>query len=619
MRRMRPEVPKRLAEITRPWERIAFVALLLLGLASIWSVHYLPTQDGPSHMQNAKLLLDYGQTDRHMVRYYYRLNAHPDPTWFGYLVLAGLITVFPPWIAEKILLSGYIVLLPLSVLFALRATQSHSVFLTFLIFPFVFTYTFHLGFYMFCFSMPGFFLLLGYWMRTRGRFCPRGIALLAASSLLLYCCHLISLAMAYIWLGLLATWFSVLESCPDTAMARIDFTLLARRLQERTVALVIAFMPTILLVGLFLVRQGVGLQNRAPVWRLLAHLVSLSSLVSYSLWEFVPATIMAIMFGVISVALVVRRVRERTFNEADGFVGICVVCVLLYLFVPDQMAGGSFMTLRLILFPYFALILWFASHHFSERVRTWIVGVSIAVTLSLLGIHVVKYKQLTGYIQEYMAGGHLVGPNQTVLALSFADKGRALDGRPLSLRVAPFMHAASYIAAERSAIDLTNYEAWSRYFPVVYREELNPHTHIFRKSTSDRAADIEFLSYEERTGGTVDYVLLWGLTEQDRRGKAFDSIAGQLRRGYELMYISPQTGSLTMYRRKKIAASEASSTPFGIGLDEEATAPRASKDTTTVLSDPAFGGRLLEHRLLGAHEAERDAGGNGYDGCVAER
>src|SRR5438067_602152 len=82
-----------------------------IGLAPIWCVHYFPSQDGPAHVSNAKILLDYHRADAPALRKYYVLNHWPEPNLAGHWIMAGLMNFLPPFIAEKVLLSLYIVLL----------------------------------------------------------------------------------------------------------------------------------------------------------------------------------------------------------------------------------------------------------------------------------------------------------------------------------------------------------------------------------------------------------------------------------------------------------------------------------------------------------------------------
>jgi hypothetical protein len=150
----------------------------------------------------------------------------------------------------------------------------------------------------------------------------------------------------------------------------------------------------------------------------------------------------------------------------------------------------------------------------------------------------------------------LIEPNTTLLPLHFSPYGHAPDGQMLSSRVAPFLNASGHIAAQRGIVDLQNYEAFGNTFPVMFRPHLHPLVHIWN-GLQFQSPSIDFLSYPLRTGGRVDYVLIWrtGEDSQDNPVTKFyrqvePSISQQLKEGYELIYTSPHRGFLQLYRRK---------------------------------------------------------------------
>jgi len=130
-------------------ESLAFLGCIVLHLLPIWWFDHFPTQDGPSHVANASVLRDYGRPDRGLLREYYSLNWWPNPNWLGHFVMAVLMAVMPPVAAEKVLLTGYVVGLPLAVRYALGVLDPASRPLAFLAFPFVYSYALHMGFYNF--------------------------------------------------------------------------------------------------------------------------------------------------------------------------------------------------------------------------------------------------------------------------------------------------------------------------------------------------------------------------------------------------------------------------------------------------------------------------------------
>jgi hypothetical protein len=179
-------------------------------------------------------------------------------------------------------------------------------------------------------------------------------------------------------------------------------------------------------------------------------------------------------------------------------------------------------------------------------------GVAAAITLSWLGLHAVKYDEFNDYLSEYLSGMDLIEGNTTLLPLNFSSQEGTGPGADLPLRVKPLKHAAGYIAAAMNVVNLDNYEASSKAsFPVLFRAELNPFVHIgIHGGLEAEPPRVDFLSYPERTGGRVDYVLVWGLRETQRGVPEAQSVLSQLENGYDLIYTSPRRGLMQLYRRK---------------------------------------------------------------------
>ena len=140
-----------------PRERIVFTGLLLLHVAFLWFFTYLPTQDGPSHLNNANVILKYFRSEYPVFREYYVLNTSVWSNWLGHGILAGLMSLFPLLVAEKVFVSGYVITFPLTVRYALRGIRPEAGVLSFLSFPLIYNYTFQYGFLEFLLQSPSFF------------------------------------------------------------------------------------------------------------------------------------------------------------------------------------------------------------------------------------------------------------------------------------------------------------------------------------------------------------------------------------------------------------------------------------------------------------------------------
>ncbi|HEX4589834.1 MAG TPA: hypothetical protein VH120_07890 [Gemmataceae bacterium] len=88
-------------------EPIAFWLIAVLHLVPVWAFRYLPTQDGPSHLNNAQILKDYGNPATGYQQIF-ELRNEPLPNLTSHVLLAGFMFVVPPLAAEKLLVSLYV-------------------------------------------------------------------------------------------------------------------------------------------------------------------------------------------------------------------------------------------------------------------------------------------------------------------------------------------------------------------------------------------------------------------------------------------------------------------------------------------------------------------------------
>ncbi len=102
------------------------IALLVIHLLPIWIFKYIPTQDGASHIYNAYLLKEYHDPAMYKTRECFRLNLSLFPNWTSHILMAGLMFLVPGIVAEKILLTLCVGLVPISFFYFLRIVRRES-------------------------------------------------------------------------------------------------------------------------------------------------------------------------------------------------------------------------------------------------------------------------------------------------------------------------------------------------------------------------------------------------------------------------------------------------------------------------------------------------------------
>ena len=199
---------------------------------------------------------------------------------------------------------------------------------------------------------------------------------------------------------------------------------------------------------------------------------------------------------------------------------------------------------------------------FTTTIRKIILVASIFISSVLFILHSVKYHEINRYLEEYVSARHLIKPGTVILPICFSPEGPSRNRKPLSTKVMPFLHTSGYIAAEYGNVDLSNYEAHENYFPTKFRKQLDPFIHIGPINWLD--GQIDFLTYPQRTGGEIDYVMLWGPENPRIPPDVIQSIYRQLGKGYDLIYESEHK-NMRLYKNnssRKLWENRDSRVPF---------------------------------------------------------
>ncbi|MFP5285118.1 MAG: hypothetical protein ACLGI9_05205, partial [Thermoanaerobaculia bacterium] len=274
---------------SRRQETWLFAALIVFHLLPIWLLPVAPTQDGPAHLSMAHALRQYGTSEGLYLREFFVRNEEAIPNWFVFFLLGNVLRFLPLPMAEKVLLSAYVILLPLSARYALRPRAR---FLAFLSFPFTYNFLLNMGFYNFCFSLPAFLFSVGFWLRHRGRLGFKETAILALLLLWTYFCHPVTLAVLVGTLLTLASW---------RALRLWDWRAL--------VAPVAASVPAVVLLLSFLQDRIGGKVTDMTFAAKARQLAALYSLVSLDPRLVFLSVALSALLGVLAVMALVRRSR----------------------------------------------------------------------------------------------------------------------------------------------------------------------------------------------------------------------------------------------------------------------------------------------------------------------
>ncbi|MFN4300308.1 MAG: hypothetical protein ACK4EX_11355 [Thermaurantimonas sp.] len=141
-----------------------FYLVLAFNIVLLFTIKFFPSMDGPAHLYNANMIAHLLKGNESLSEFF-MIKKFWIPNWTSHAFLAVLHFVMPAWLAEKTLIILYVSGMAFSFRFLVKQMNSDSVALSVLIFPFMYSFLFHLGFYNFSLSFIFFFYAVGLWIR----------------------------------------------------------------------------------------------------------------------------------------------------------------------------------------------------------------------------------------------------------------------------------------------------------------------------------------------------------------------------------------------------------------------------------------------------------------------
>jgi tetratricopeptide (TPR) repeat protein len=511
-------------------EDFLYAGLVLVLVLPIWTVAYFPTQDGPMHLHNARILLDHLRGNGQAYDAYYAPNLTLFPYWFSHLALASLLTLFSPVVAEKLLLTAYIVLAAVLVRLIVRTLRPEAGFLAFLALPLICSQPFQMGFLSFCFGSVFLLLVVLYWLRCEAELTHIRLLVLSGWFLVLYFSH----PVPYLLAG-----------------ATVACLIVAGRtaLLSRFAALAVAALPSFLLLLVYLLS--------APSYRA-EPLVSYAALAGNFARQSAVVLMtglerpLAMAIGAVFLVLVILTVRRRlaegvVIQRGDGFLIAAAIGVVVHLYGARNLIGFFERTQT---FPLLMLIAWFSTRAYAAVEKRVVIAASAVIVIGLVLLRWPVYAQASDHIEEFLTVADAIPPRATVLPLTFAQAGLTPEGQPI-VDYPLLLHTPDYLGADdKQIVMLDNIGGLYPMFPYLWRGNRNPYSYIQQNGGMESVPpEVVFADYRERTGGTVDYIVTSGFVQGFEQHPGGRAIRQQLDAVYERVAASPN-GFAVVYRRR---------------------------------------------------------------------
>ena len=508
------------------WKSL-FVILLVLHLLPLWIFTYFPSQDGPSHIYNALILKEYHKHENYMMRDVWKLNITIFPNWLSHLMLAALLYVFPPLLAEKVFLTLAVGLVPLSFFYLLDAVHKRGFVFAWLGFLFSYNYLLFMGFYNFALSTSLFFFSFGYWWRHKDDTRVNHLIVLYILILLTYLAHIasygllllgLSLAAGCLWGGaaIATAWHARKEG-----LMRITTQFWAglKPLARFGLYMIPVYF---VLVDYYLksLRDSQGGQHIGMEW-IKDYFWGVKSIVYFTDWHIRVHHVLLVMLGIgILVSLAYRIARKQWVRRNDVFLVIALVFTYMFISSPRRFGTGGWINDRIHFYILLMLAPWLVADMW-KWLRYGFAAALVVISLLHLGRTTYDIARLSPELAEQASGAHLIKPHMTY-AMRVRDWHKS-DALGSVKYVAPFGHSVAYYGLYADDVgNLGNYEAKHDYFPID-------------------------LLHQPSYGGREDYVVAWAYPPEEK----FDD----LKSDFDLIH---ETKNLKLFQRKQAEAPDLS-------------------------------------------------------------
>ena len=479
-----------------------YLILLVLHIGLVWWLPCFPTQDGPSHLYNMVILRDLLHGGKEWGEFFIH-QFHPVPNLAFEAISYPLLGFLSPFVAEKVFVSLYIILLGSAILFFLRTLGRSPFPLAFLVFPVIFNFTLMMGFYSYVVAVPLFLFGASLAWKNRNGSPIRKFVVLNAAGIIIFFAHLVPLV--YYILFLLAVTLAESSSI--------------RHFFEKAARLSIILSPSLICL-LFYILAGHGDTPYSHVLRTTPYYLVKDlyffSTVFFASVQMIPAYLLLLLV-IIGASLSFKdyisngwRFAEKA-DEKRTLLIFAATLVLIYFLMPFQFAGGSYFNERL---PWVILLVVLPLLFLNETqtVRTFVTTAGVFISVLFLCCNLVVFSDQCGTIREYLGGLRTDLPRGS-LVMTYKTKDSGWS------RIDVLAHAASYYGIYKGTVDIGNYEAGLPYFPVQFRKTLPSLPP--RKQIEFRTANIEWSLYP-----SIRYLFGWDLdrVEREKLGREFHII-----------------------------------------------------------------------------------------------
>jgi len=464
----------------------SLLLLILLNLGLFWFSRFVPTQDGPCHLENALHLRDLCLPGCDGTERCYRFNPGTGSNLLYSVTVAAFAAAFPPYAAERLFLSLYLVCFAAAAYAFARAAGARTAIPAVAALPYALAFPFHMGFFNYCAGLVVAFAAWAYFWRRRDALRGRDALVLNAAALLAYVTHVAAAFVLVAGVLALNAWLAAGELSQR------------RPTLKKRLAVCAMMLPACALPVYFLICRPASAPVRLPWGQLGRLLITGSSFRFFGAGQlYLGIASLVIVLGAV-VLRVVRSAREpgRPLSPRNGILALALGALALYFLAPDATGSYAVLSARLLVIPGLVLLVW-AGDDFGRAGRWVMLVAATAFGLAFWADTLCHYRKFNRDLADLCSGAAHVEEGATLAYLYFSG---------WQYRIAVFAGGASHYAIQAGAVNFNNYEGDQPAFPVNFDYAgMRPLPPDLKPCADYRV---------RKFAPAVDYVVTWELPER---------------------------------------------------------------------------------------------------------
>jgi hypothetical protein len=514
-------------------EPYIFYLLCFVLVIPVIRVEVFPTIDGGAHTYNSNLIKYLLSDSRQYLSQYFSLNEEPVPNWLGHFLLMFFNFFLAPEWSEKLLQIIYVLSLPLSFRFLVSSYKVKLNF-TFLIFPFVYSFVFVMGFYNFSLALILFFVTLACWNRYRNNLNAIKVFILFLLITLTYFSHL----FIYAFLELTLFFCLTMEILYKWKEASLSLGKVIHSHLRKIIVFAVISVPAFVLFCNYMLSRKAGKDLFLGVDELINNIFFLQPVTGYNTAEYPYSRL---LFLVLFALLVIGAYRNsvnnrgiparekimRALSEKNIFMLMGLLCLFLYFKMPDANDMGGFISVRILALAALLMVAWINVQQMSMRLSYVLIPF---VMYSMFGIMMGRLRfmdEVSRVSSEVLNASEKIESHSTIVPFNFADRFL-------------FCHTSTYLGADKPVVNLQNYEASLGWFPVKWNFKKMPNI-LVGKLASPHNSQHSWATADTANPVQADYVFIIGKKYRENRDAFTVSLLENLQESYLLIYETEST------------------------------------------------------------------------------